>query len=155
MNWFECKISYDKIMENGMQKRISEPYLVDALSFTEAESRIIEEMQPYISGEFVVADIKRAKIAEIFFNEKGDRYYRFKVIYIILDEKSGTEKKTAVAMLVQACDVEDALNVFKSGMQGTQGDYEVAAITETALMDIFPFSADKGKNGNSGQSSEN
>jgi hypothetical protein len=89
MNWFECKISYEKMMENGVQKKVTEPYLVDALSFTEAEARIIEEMQPYISGEFVVSDIKRARIAELFANENGDRYYKFKVFFISLDEKSG------------------------------------------------------------------
>ena len=81
MNWFECKISYEKMMENGVQKRITEPYLLDALSFTEAEARIIEEMKPFISGEFTVADIKRARIAELFTNENGDRYYRFNVIF--------------------------------------------------------------------------
>ena len=77
-NWFECKISYDKVLENGMQKKVTEPYLVDALSFTEAEARIIEEIRPFISGEFTVTDIKRARISEIFFNENGDRYYKIK-----------------------------------------------------------------------------
>jgi uncharacterized membrane protein YvbJ len=65
-NWFECKIRYEKVMENGMNKKVTEPYLVDALSFTEAESRIIEEITPYISGEFTVSDIKRANYSELF-----------------------------------------------------------------------------------------
>ena len=64
--WFECKIRYEKVMENGMQKKVTEPYLVDALSFTEAEARIIEEMTPFISGEFTVSDIKRANYSELF-----------------------------------------------------------------------------------------
>ena len=98
-NWFECKVSYEKMLENGMQKKVTEPYLVDALSFTEAESRIIEEIRPYITGEFTVTDIKRARISELFFNENGDRYYKFKIYFITLDEKSGAEKKTAAQML--------------------------------------------------------
>lgn len=146
MNWFECKISYEKMMENGVQKRITEPYLVDALSFTEAEARIIEEMKPFISGEFTVADIKRARIAELFTNENGDRYYRFKVIFMSLDEKSGTEKKTSATMLAQASDLKEAIAVLEEGMKGTMADYTIASVVETMIMDIFPFSPEKQKN---------
>ena len=98
-NWFECKVSFEKIMENGAQKKVTEPYLVDALSFTEAEARIIEEIRPFVSGEFTVTDIKRARLSELFFNENGDRFYKIKVYFITLDEKSGAEKKTAAQML--------------------------------------------------------
>lgn len=141
-NYFECKISYDKVLENGMQKKVTEPYLVDALSFTEAEARIIEEIKPFISGEFTVTDIKRARISEIFFNENGDRFYKIKVFYITLDEKSGAEKKTAAMMLAQASTLKEALGVLEEGMKGTLSDYTVASITETMLMDVFPFDAD-------------
>lgn len=142
MNWFECKVTYERMMENGVQKKVTEPYLVDALSFTEAEARIIEEIQPYISGEFLVADIKRARLQELFFNEAGDRYYKVKVFYITLDEKSGSEKKTAVQMLAQASTVREAIDVVEEGMKGTLGDYVIASVTETMIMDVFPFSAD-------------
>ena len=91
-NWFECKVSFEKIMENGAQKKVTEPYLVDALSFTEAEARIIEEIRPFVSGEFTVTDIKRARLSELFFNENGDRFYKIKVYFITLDEKSGAER---------------------------------------------------------------
>ncbi len=141
-NWFECKVSYDKMMENGMQKKVSEPYLVDALSFTEAEARIIEEIQPYISGEFTIADIKRVKYSEIFFNENGDRFFKAKIFFITLDEKSGAEKKTAVQMLAQASDLKDALSVVEQGMAGTMADYTIASLAETAIMDIFPYSSE-------------
>ena len=144
MNWFECKVSYEKIMENGLQKKVTEPYLVDALSFTEAEARIIEEIKPYISGEFTIADIKRARISELFFNDAGDRYYRVKVNFITLDEKSGAEKKTAVQMLVQASDIKEAIATLEEGMKGTMADYAIASISETMIMDIFPFSTEKG-----------
>ncbi len=139
MNWFECKISYEKVMENGMQKKVTEPYLVDALSFTEAEARIIEEMKPYISGEFTVTDIKRARINELFFNDAGDRYYKIKVFFITLDEKSGAEKKTAVQMLAQASDIKEAIAVLEEGMKGSMADYVMASVTETLIMDVFPF----------------
>jgi len=129
------------MMDNGVAKRVTEPYLVDALSFTEAEARIIEEMKPFISGEFSIADIKRARLAELFFNENGDRYYKLKVNFITLDEKSGAEKKKAAQMLAQASDIEEAVLVLKEGMKGTMSDYEIASVTETMIMDVFPFTA--------------
>ncbi|MDR0507018.1 MAG: DUF4494 domain-containing protein [Dysgonamonadaceae bacterium] len=142
MNWFECKVTYEKMMENGMPKKVTEPYLVDALSFTEAEARIIEEIKPYISGEFTIADIKRARINELFFNELGDRYYRIKVFFITLDEKSGAEKKTAVQMLAQASNIKEAIAVLEEGMKGTMADYVIGSVAETMIMDVFPFSAE-------------
>jgi hypothetical protein len=145
MNWFECKISYEKMMENGVQKKVTEPYLVDALSFTEAEARIIEEMKPFVSGEFTVTDIKRARIAELFFNENGDQYYKFKVFFITLDETSGTEKKTAAQMLAQASDIKEAIAVLENGMKGTMADYVIASVSETQIMDVFPFSPQEKK----------
>lgn len=121
-----------------MVKKVNEPYLVDALTFTEAEARIIEEMKPFISGEYSISSEKKTKISEIFFNEGGDRYYQVKVNFITLDEKTGTEKKSATLILVQASDFEDALKNFLEGMKGTMGDFEIASITETQLMDVYP-----------------
>ncbi|MCD8177847.1 MAG: DUF4494 domain-containing protein [Tannerellaceae bacterium] len=140
-NWFECKVSFEKIMENGMQKKVTEPYLVDALSFTEAEARIIEEIRPFISGEFTITDIKRARLSEIFFNENGDRFYRIKIYFITLDEKSGAEKKTAASMLAQASTLKEAIDILDEGMKGTMADYTIVSVVETPLMDVFPFSA--------------
>lgn len=145
MNWFECKVSYEKMMENGLQKKVTEPYLVDALSFTEAEARIQEEIKPYISGEFTIADIKRAKLSELFFNDNGDRFFKAKVCFITIDEKSGTEKKTAVQMLAQASSLRDALQVVYKGMEGTLADYFIASLSETSIMDVFPYSEDEKK----------
>ena len=138
-NWFECKVSFEKMLENGMQKKVTEPYLVDALSFTEAESRIIEEIRPFITGEFTITDIKRARISELFFNENGDRYYKIKVYFITLDEKSGAEKKTSTQVLVQAADLRDAVKKLDEGMKGTMADYVIASVAETALMDVYPY----------------
>lgn len=136
-NWFECKVRYDKIQENGAVKKVNEPYLVDALSFTEAEARIIEEQTPYISGEFSVSAVKRTKISEIFFNEDGDRWYLVKVAFITIDERTGVEKRSATLILVQAADFRDSLEKFVEGMKGTMADYEIVSITETPLMDVY------------------
>ena len=150
-SWFECKVSYEKVLENGMQKKVTEPYLVDALSFTEAEASIIEEIRPFISGEFTVTDIKRARLSELFFNENGDRFYKIKVYFITLDEKSGAEKKTAAQMLAQACTLKEAIAVLEEGMKGTMADYTIASVTETMLMDVFPFSVNDDKTPKSGE----
>lgn len=144
-NWFECKVKYDKVVENGMQKKVSEPYLVDALSFTEAEARIIEEMSPFISGEFSVSAVKRANFSELFFDSTGDRWYKCKINFITLDEKSGMEKRTPSYILVQATDIESALKALKEGMKGTMADWEAVSIAETPLMDVYPFNPE-GKN---------
>lgn len=109
--WFEVKIRYEKIADNGMQKKVTEPYLFDALSFTESEGKCIQEMTPFISGEFTVSDIKRANYSEIFFSdeEAADRWFKCKLIFITLDEKSGAEKRTSTQILVQAADLRDAV----------------------------------------------
>jgi len=139
--WFECKIRYEKIMENGMNKKVTEPYLLDALSFTEAEKRIIEEITPYISGEFEVADIKRGNYSELFFSdeESADRWFKCKILFITLDEKSGAEKKTSTLVLVQASDLRDAVKKLDEGMKGTMADYQIGSVMETPIMDVFPY----------------
>ena len=141
LNWFECKIKYEKTADDGKIVKVSEAYLLDALSFTEAEARINEEMKPFISGEFIVSNIRRAKINELFTNENGDKWYRCKVFFISLDEEKGIEKRIATTMMVQAKDVKEAWDGLKDGMKGSMADYQVAAITETAIMDVYPFAA--------------
>ena len=140
-NWFECKIKYEKTMENGLTKPVTEPYLVDALSFTEAEARIIEEMTPYISGEFTVSDIKRTKYSELFFAEDAaaDRWFKCKLTFITLDEKSGSEKKTSTNVLVQASDLRDAVKKLDEGMKGTMADYIISSMAETQIMDVYRY----------------
>ena len=141
-NWFECKVRYEKLLENGMQKMVTEPYLVDALSFTEAEARIIQEITPYMSGEFTISNIKRVKYAESFFNDHGDRYYKMRLYFISLDEKSGAEKKTAVNMLVQASTLKVAVEIIETEMEKSMVDYTIASATETSIMDVYPYSAE-------------
>ena len=135
--WFECKIKIDKTTADGVIKTSTENYLVDALSLTEAEARITEEMQPYISGEFKVDSVKRVRVSEMFFDETGDRWYKAKVNFVTLDEKKGVEKRTASYMYVQATEFSKALQNLMEGMKGTMSDFEVASITETTLLDVF------------------
>ena len=140
-NWFECKIKYEKTMENGLLKKVTEPYLVDAINFTEAEKRMIEEMAPFMHGEFQVDDIKRVKIAELFESSKqeDDKWYKCKLSCIIIDEKSGKEKKATNLVLVKAINIKSALASLEEGMKTTQIDYEVTAIQETPIMDVFHY----------------
>ena len=142
--WFECKIRYEKTMENGMVKKVNEPYLVDALSFTEAEARIIEEITPFVTGEFTVSDIKRANYSELFPSEEeaADKWFKCKLIFIMLDEKSGAEKKSSTQVLVQAADLRDAVTKLDEGMKGTMADYQIGMVTETPIMDVYPFHAE-------------
>jgi hypothetical protein len=140
-NWFECKIKYEKTAEEGKIVRVSEAYLVDALTFSEAEERINKEMEPFISGEFSVSTIRKARINEMFFNENGDKWYRCKVFFITLDEEKGVEKKIATTMMVQANDIKEAWDGLHEGMKGSMADYSVAAITETNIMDVYKYEA--------------
>lgn len=142
--WFEVKIRYEKIADNGMQKKVTEPYLFDALSFTESEGKCIQEMTPFISGEFTVSDIKRANYSEIFFSdeEAADRWFKCKLIFITLDEKSGAEKRTSTQILVQAADLRDAVKKLDEGMKGTMADYQIGSVSETPIMDVYPYEAD-------------
>ncbi len=142
-SWFECKIRYDKTMENGLEKKVTEPYIVDALSFTEAEARIIEEQTPFINGEYTVSDIKRLNFSEIFKSrkEKDDRYFKAKLNFISLDEKSGKEKKTATNVLVQAADLRVAVKYIDENMKGSMADYIISSVTETAYMDVYEYKA--------------
>ena len=136
-NWFECKVRYDKMMENGAQKKVNDPYLIDALSFTEAEARIIEEITPFISGEFSVSAVKRTKISEIFWDDSADKWYLVKVAFITIDEKTAVEKKTTSLILVAASDFKGAYDNFMEGMKGTMADFDIVSITETPIMDVY------------------
>ena len=139
--WFECKISYEKVMEDGLQKKVIENYAVDALSFTEAEKRIMEEMSSYISGEFKIKDIKIAPYGEIFFSddEMADRWYKAKLQFITIDERTEKEKRSTVNYLVQAGSFGGALKNINEVMGGTMIDYVVASMTETTIMDVFEY----------------
>lgn len=145
VNYFLSTVRYEKTMENGLNKTVSEQYLFDALSFTEAEARTIEELKPYISGEFSIPQIVKPRISELMLSEdvSADRYYKVKVSFITLDEKSGAEKKTNSFILVQASDFKNAYDRFIEGMKGSMSDYEIVSIVETMIMDYYPVKYDE------------
>ena len=144
-HYFISTIRYDKTLENGINKTVNEQYLIDALSFTEAEARTIEELTPYMSGKFSIPQIVKPNISELMLSNESDadRYYKVKVAFISLDEKSRIEKKTTSAMLVQAKDFKNAYDRFIDAMKGYISDYEITSIAETKILDYFPYCENK------------
>lgn len=141
MKLFECRIRYEKTLDNGMQKKVTELYIVDALSFTEAESRIIGEMECFISGEFAVVSEKITNYSELVAGP-GDKWYKVNINLITLDEKTMSEKKSPVYMLVQASDIDDARKRLNEHMRGTMADWVCEAVQETKIMDVFLYAPD-------------
>ncbi|KGN82258.1 MULTISPECIES: DUF4494 domain-containing protein [unclassified Porphyromonas] len=142
--WFECKVSYERQADGMGMKKVSELYLVDAMSFTEAEERVIKEIQPLVSiGELEVSNIKRVKLAELFLNEReeADHYYKARVNFITIDEKSGMEKKAGVNMLIKSESLSEAVTELVSQMEKQLGAYEIASITDTQILDVFRYGA--------------
>lgn len=150
--WFECKIKYEKTQEDGTQKKVTELYVVDAMSFAEAEARVTEEMSSYISGTFTVEDVKKAPYGEIFFSDKADddRWYKAKLDFITTDEKGGAqrpsessggrpekEKRSRVTYLVQARNLNVAIKAVDEVMGGSMIDYDAASVADTKIMDVF------------------
>lgn len=138
-NWFECQITYDKTKEDGTVKKTTETYTVDALTFTEAESKIIEEMKMFISGEFNIKNINPAPYKEIFFSEvdKDDRWYKVKLAFITFDEKTQKEKETKVTYLVQGDKADNASSYINEIMKESISDYRIIGNTETKIIDVF------------------
>lgn len=143
--WFECKIRYDKIMADGMVKKVTEPYLFDALSFTEAEARTIEELAPFITGEFTVTAISRAAYSEVFMHSEGDRWFKCRIAFLMLDEKSGRERETKTTVLVQADSLQEAKDRLVEAMKGTMADYIIKKVEETEIMDVYPYLSESDK----------
>ena len=130
--WIEVKVRYEKTTETGKAVKVTDPYLVDALSCTEAEARVVEEITPF-TNDFNVLSVNKTKISEVFWND-GDKFYKVKVNFITIDEKTAVEKKSASYILVQANDFAEALKNFNEGMRGTLSDFEIEAITETKIV---------------------
>lgn len=146
MMLYECGVRYERTMENGMTKKVTELYLVDALSF--AEGRITHEMEPYISGEFDVVTIKRTNISEIVEGlSTADKWFKAKLMYITIDEKTGKEKKQAVHFIVRASDINNAHICVVEHMKGSVMDYEIATLDETKIMDLFRYKVNTSDNG--------
>lgn len=168
MRLYECGVRFDKMMENGTIKKVTEIYLVDALTFTEAEARITSEIAPYISGDFDVVTIKRTNYSEIVYDrfslnsgadaqyqkltransqtsDVADKWFKAKLNFITIDEKSGREKKTTYHYIINAGSINAAHDTLVSYMNGTMADYEIATLDETRVMDVYVYSADGSK----------
>ena len=137
--WFEVKFAYDKTMENGAEKHVTELYAVEALSFTEAEAKIVEEMSHYVSGDYEIKAIAIPQYKEIWFsdNNSDDKYYKAKLQFVTIDEKTNKEKKSNVFYLVQAGSFDAAKKYIEETMKGTMIDYDIASLKETAVIDVF------------------
>ena len=145
--WFETKIRYDKTQEDGRQKPVTEPYVVDALSFSEAETAILEEMKVYISGDYKITDIRPAAFHEVFFSDmdRDDKWYKAKLQFLTIDEKTEKEKRTTVIYLVQAATLNGAVKNIDEIMGGTTIDYDVVSVNETQVMDVFEHHSNSAK----------
>lgn len=142
--WFECKVKYLKIDEtSGREKKVNEPYLVDAVSFTEAENRIHEELEQMIRGDFQVTNIRKANYSDIFPIENADRWFKCKVSYVALDEGAGKEKKVSNQMLVMGNDLKEAYDNLMTSLEGMTIDFDVLGINESPIMDVFPYFKDE------------
>lgn len=149
MMLYECGVRFEKTMENGLTRKVTELYLVDAISFAEAEGRITKEMEPYISGDFDVVTIKRTNISEIVENaaDAADKWFKVKLNFITIDEKTGKEKKQAVHFIVRATDINNAHSVVVEHMKGSVMDYEISTLDETKIMDLFRYEPNVSDNG--------
>lgn len=137
--WFETKVRYDKTMEDGREKKVTEVFVVDALSFTEAETKITEELSAYTSGETFIKAITRTPYLVVIFSDdsKDDKWYRVKLAFITLDERTNKEMKTLVTYLFQAANIDKARSYIKEFMGESMCDCDVVSISETQVLDIF------------------
>ena len=139
--WIKTSVRFQKVMKNGT-KWVTESYLVDALSFAEAEARILKEVTAYVRGEFNVSAVKKSNVQEIFRNkieyDDEQKWYKAKVAFITLDEKTKSEKRTTALFMVQAPDFHNALENFVEGMKKeTMADFVIVGIEETTILDVF------------------
>ncbi|MBA4408155.1 MAG: DUF4494 domain-containing protein [Bacteroidota bacterium] len=141
--WFECKVKYVKVDDDGRERKVSEVYLVDAVTFTDAETRIIQQVQTMVRGEFVIDNIKKSNIIEIFPHEVGEWWYKAKIGIVTIDENAGKEKKINNYFLVAADDIKEALQRLEEGLSYILVPYQTASIAVSNIVDVFPYFEDK------------
>ncbi len=137
--WFACKVRYRKVDENGVQKVVTESYIVDAVSFSEAEARITIEMQALTSENFKVVNIQVTNYSEVVGGAKTGLWFKSKVSLIAFSEETGKEQKQNIYLLTEAEDAKKAYNRTVEAMKGTMGDYSIPMVSETNIMDVFPY----------------
>jgi hypothetical protein len=139
--WFECKVKYVKTGEDGKEKKISETYLIDAISYTEAEARIHAELETFIQGAFIISALKKSNIIEIVpsNDENDDKWYKGKVAILDADELTGKEKRINQYSLIAAKDINTALAYLDKSFSTYIVPFEIAAISDTTIMDVYPY----------------
>lgn len=137
--WYQVKVKYDKMQDNGCMKPVTDVYVVDALSFTEAEARITEHVQPYISGEFQVTDIKRANYSEVWEEQAAFYWFEAQLEFITINEATGAEKRTKQRMLVQADSLQGAMDAVGKNMRGTMTDFDAVCIKATPIVEVVKY----------------
>jgi hypothetical protein len=140
--WFECKVKYVKVDDDGRERKVNEVYLVDAVTFTDAETRIIQNVQQMVRGEFVVDNIKKSNIVEIFPHEEGEWWYKAKIGIVTIDEKAGKEKKINNYFLVAADDIKQALQRLEDGLSYILVPYQTTSLAICNIVDVFPYFGD-------------
>ena len=138
-NYFESKVRLEKVTEEGMQAKFNELYVVNAMSFSECESKMVEYISQYAQGEFDILTEAHAKYKEIFYSDKEDEelWYRASVVFITIDEKSMKQKRSKNVYLVQGKDIESARMNVEEVMNGSMVDYSIEGLHETAIQDII------------------
>lgn len=137
MSYYQSTVRYDKMLENGAVKRVSEKYLCDALSIVEADAVVTENLKPYISGDFFTSKVENSPIAEVMGDKECGRFWLVKVAFITIDEKTAKEKRTISQILVGAPDFTNAVENFNEGMRGTIADFEVVSVAETPIKEFY------------------
>lgn len=140
--WFECKVKYVKVDDDGRERKVSEVYLVDAVTFTDAETRIIQNVSTMVRGEFVVDNIKKSNIVEIFPHENGEWWYKAKIGIVTIDENAGKEKKINNYFLVAADDIKQALQRLEEGLSYILVPYQTTSLAISTIVDVFPYFED-------------
>lgn len=138
-SWYTVKVKFTKEFQDGTLKRVTEPYLVNSLSFTEAEARIYTEVGEFIRGEFIVTSIAKTDFADIFHYDDAEKWYKCKVSYVTEDADSGKEKKVNNSFLVSAHTTKEAYERIEESLKGLMASYEIPAINLTTIVEIFPF----------------
>lgn len=143
-NFFETKVVFDTMSDGGKVVKETESYLVDAISFSEAEARTIKEVEPYMSGEFSVEALKRSKIYEVFETDaENGAWFKAKVEFIVLDEEKGTEKRQAATIMIEAENIQSAIGRLNEKMKGTMSDWELVGIGKTGIVGVVMFEKEK------------
>lgn len=138
-SWYTVKVKFIKEFQDGTLKRVSEPYLVNALSFTDAEARIYQEVGEYVRGEFIVSTISKTDLADIFQYDDAQKWFKVKVAYVSEDADSGKEKKINTNFLVSANNLKEAYDRVEENLKGLMVSYEIPSIILTPIIEIYPY----------------